>query len=409
MASTGADAWNKHFKGKGDLATVMKKDSPLEDATGKSVGKIKAGESVIAVSVKKYEPKIPIIYKKKRYFTTFNNIQKPASKLVSSVKLKPQDFKAMKVEREWKTAELAKTLISEVEERKDLEGGLKSYIIELTKYWAKLPGANKTTVRKHYKAGMKGINEIQKDYGEMLGAMACIQYNLLKPPYTLTTSSKMLFPLRGNEPIVDYYIIKGSTTYNISAKTTSSATNTLKPADAIMLLEKRGLDRKWKKKVVYKIFQMISEYSVVEFPFQAINEVHGKKIITDAGIKEAGELKKSDFLSTDVPASLSTLINVIDMPTEMKKQPTVGQVWYYTEKYIINTINNKYSKDLSDIFAEATSGLVIYVKYGISNSKPEGEFKVDIEEQQSKNVARTIKLRSKNSTNRAADKVGLQP
>lgn len=409
MASTGADAWNKHFKGKGDLATVMKKDSPLEDATGKNVGKIKAGESVIAVASKKYESKMPIIYKKKRYLTTFNNIQKPASKLVSSVKLKPQDFKAMKVEREWKVAELAKTLIGEVEERTDLEGGLKSYIIELTKYWSKQPGASKTSVKKYYKPGMKGINEIQKDYGEMLGAMACIKYNLIKPPYTLTASAKMLFPLRGNEPIVDYYIINGSTTYNISAKTTSSATNTLKPADAIMLLEKRGLDRKWKKKVVYKIFQMISEYSVVEFPFQAINDVHGKKVLSDKAISEAGQLRKTDFQSTDIPAGLSTLINVIDMPSEMKKSPTVGQVWYYTEKYIINTINNKYSKDLSDIFSEATSGLVIYVKYGITTGKPEGEFKVDVEEQQKKNVARTIKLRSKNSTNRAADKVGLQP
>ena len=403
MASTGKDAWEKHFKGKGDVQTVMKKKSPLLDEQLRNVGNIEAGSPITFLATDTYNEKCPIEYREKKYYVTFNNVQKPKSKLVSGIKLKPQDFKLLKKES-LKADELAKGLIDEIEERQDLEADLKTYLIMLTKYWAKIDNTSAADVRKTF-GDFRGINEIQKDYGEMLGAIACVKHKIMAPQVKLSTNPTLIFPLRGNEPIVDYYIQDSQKVrYSISAKS-GSTTNTLKPADVITLLEQKNLLRKYNTSKVKKILEMISQYSTVQFPFQAINEVEGRKVLSNKALQAASKIKFSDFQKTNYDYELfADLIDLIKIPNS-KGQPKIGEIFYYTEKYIIGKVNK--DANPTNIFKDATSGLVIYVKYSIGNSNPIGDFSVMMSELQ--DSVKKVVFRSKNSTNRASDKVGLQP
>jgi hypothetical protein len=407
MASSGKDAWDKHFSGKGNIETVMKKDSSLLNQDLNPVGNIKAGEKIIFLDTPNYSDKMPIEYNSKIFFVTFNNIQKPKSKLVSGIKLKPQNYTFFTQET-WKAEDLAKRLINENEERTDLDADLKHYLNVITDFWGKT-GIYNANDLSNLKAPSKGINEIKKDYGEMLGAIACVTHKILAPSLNISDNDTLTFPLRGNEPIVDYYIndsIK-QTRYNISAKS-GSTTNTLKAADVITLLKSQNKYSKWQTKDITKFIDLIANNSVLHFPFLAINLVQNDKILNDSAIKEAMAFKASKLSEKTYNIGLfSKLINLIEVPnTTNINKPTIGQLFYYTEKKVIEVANQKFNP--TQIFKEATSGSVIYVKYSI-NSKPQGEFDVLIGDVNKESVQKDIKWRSKNSTNRTSDKIGMQP
>ena len=403
MASSGKDAWLKHFKGKGNVNTVMKTKSPLLDGQGKSVGYIDAGESIIAIQTSDYATPAPIEYKGKRYQVTFNNIQKPKSKLVSGIKLKPQDFASVAGKENFQCDTLVSSLISDIDDRTDLDPALKTYLTALTKYWGKVGGVTANDVRAVYTD--IGLNEVQKDYGELLGAIACVKHKILAPNVKISSAPTIIIPLRGNEPLVDYYLKDASKKYSISAKS-GTTTNTLKPADVLTLLETKGLMSKYNNTKVKRMLEMITEYPTAKFPWASINEVHGKTILSDAAMKTALSWKVSDFPKNDYdPFMFADLMSIIKIPKTGSSLPRIGELFYYTEKYIIGKANT--DANPTQIFKDATSGMVIYVKYSITTSSPTGEFSVMMSELQGS--VTKVTYRSKNSTNRAADKVGLQP
>jgi hypothetical protein len=84
----------------------------------------------------------------------------------------------------------------------------------------------------------------------------------------------------------------------------------------------------------------------------------------------------------------------------------MGELFYYTEKYVIKTMNTLHPA--TELFNDATSGMVIYVKFEVSNTNKYGKFEIlssDIQNTKKKEVV----WRSKNATSRASDKIGLQP
>lgn len=407
MASTGKQAWEKHFRGKGNIETTMKKESSLFDSDGKSVGKIGTGQKIVFLETKEYNDKTPIEYNGNQFFVTFNNIQKPKSKLVSGIKLKPQDYTFFTQET-WGAKDLAQRLVDETEERKDLDPTLKTYITTITKYWGKIENVTTTEISK-LKTPDRGLNEIKKDYGEMLGAIACVTHKILaKDGIQVSNQAKLNFPLRGNEPIVDYYIIDGRKKHSVSAKS-GSTTNTLKAADIISLLKSKGEYSKWQNRPITKLIKAVAEVPTAQFPFQTINMIAGKKILSDAALKEASDFKVSSFNKNDYNQSnFQALINLISVPGNVKK-PTIGQLFYFTEKYIVEKANSISKYDPTDIFAAATEGMVIYVKYDITGAAKQGNFNVMIPAPNTDAIKKKIKWRSKNSQNRAADKIGVQP
>lgn len=406
MASTGAVAWQKHFKDKGVVDTVMKKDSTVYDKSNKVIGTIKAGEPIKALVTDSYLEKYPIQYDtNKTGFVTFNNIQKPKGSRVSGIKLKPQDFKCIMNTSSFTAKQLAEDLSSEIEERTDLDPALKTYLIALTKYYGKLDGVTKADVSELYSTTLPGLAETQKDYGEMLGAIACIKHELLKPSgFSLSSNDKLIFPVRGNEPIVDYYIKSGKKTISISAKS-GSTTNTLKANDILSLLKSTGKEQKWKSKPIYKFIELVAEKSTVHLPFYGMNVISPGLLSTKALDEVKTKFKTANFSSKVYNAYLfADLFKLLGY--DVTKPPSMGELFYYTEKYVIKTMNSLYPA--TELFNDATSGMVIYVKFEITNANKYGKFEVlssDVQNVKKKEVV----WRSKNATNRAADKIGLQP
>jgi hypothetical protein len=339
-------------------------------------------------------------------YVTFDNIQKPkTSKATQGIKLKPQDFKCIMNTSSFTARQLAEDLSSEIEDRADLDPALKTYLIAITKYYGKLDGVTKTDVADLYSTSLPGLAETQKDYGEMLGAIACIKYELLKPyGYSLTADDKLIFPVRGNEPIVDYYIKTREKTISISAKS-GSTTNTLKANDIISLLKTVGKEQKWKSKPIYKFIELVGEKSTVQLPFHGINLISPGTLTQKALGEVSAKFKASNFNSKTYNADLfADLFKLLGY--DVTKPPSIGELFYYTEKYVIKTMNAIYPA--TGLFNDATSGMVIYVKFEISVANKYGKFEIlssDIQNAKKKEVV----WRSKNATNRAADKIGLQP
>lgn len=410
MQSTGQQAWSKHFKGKGNVKTVAKKEGPLYDPQQptKQMGRIQQGQEIVFMEVSEYQTKTPVMLEDGTVgLFPFNNVQKPVGKRVSGVKLKPQDFPSMR-EKEYDAGDLAKLLINDIEERQDLEPDLKQYLIHLTGYHANLSGYTKTSVSQAFDSNIKGLAEIKKDYGEILGALACVKKGILSEVgITVSKKQKVFFPWRGNEPIVDYFIIDPKLgKIPISAKS-GTQTNTLKPSDVIELLEKKGLTSKWKNTSEYKLLQLMGQSSIIQGPFLTLREVK-PRAITKKATEEQKTWKQKDMTSTNYTAgNFASLISTIPELKAMKKQPTIGEMFFFAEKYIINVVQK--DMKMGKIFQDATSGMVVYIRYDVKNSAPHGEYDVMASDLADQKKVDKIKLRSKNSKNRAADRIGIQP
>lgn len=409
MASSGAAAWNKYFKDKGSIATVMKKDSALYDNSGKNVGRINAGTPVIVVEQSEYTSRYPIQTQDgKVSYVTFDNIQKPKTKATQGIKLKPQDFNCIKAKQLWSVDDLCDSLTSEIEDRTDLDPGLKNYLIAITKYYGKKDNVTSSDVSELFTQSMPGLAELQKDYGEMLGAIACIQQGLLTSSgIKLTKNDKIYFPIRGNEPVVDYYINPTvGKPVAISAKS-GETTNTLKPGDIITLLDSTGKTNTWKNTTTYKMMQLVAASPTVQFPFFAINVLFPgtlqKNALTQVETKfKAGTMTTKNY---DV-APFSVLFSKLGLSVTDK--PSIGALFYATEKFVIQTLNTNYKDEVGKIFENATSGLVTYVKFKVDSGSKYGKFDV-LASDASGVKKKDVKWRSKNATSRASDKIGLQP
>ena len=411
MASTGADAWEKYFKGKGVIDTVMKTDSTVYNNMGIAVGKVKANESIKVLDWGQYETRYPIQTSSgMKGFVTFNNISKPkTTKATAGIKLKPQDFKTIMTGANFKCKSLAKSLIGELENRTDLDPSLVNYTIALTKYWAGIDTVTSNSVTALYNAQMPGLAELQKDYGEMLGAIACTHKNLLKDVgQPLDDNSIIKFPLIGNEPIVDYYIVPSATkpAISISAKS-GDTTNTLKPQHIIKLLEDNKKTAYWQSKPVYNIMKLVAEKSISQFPFYAINVLYPSTLSLTALNEVDNKFKSSNFANKTYNKTLFGGVFKL-LSFDENNPPSIGELFYALESFICKKLNEKYPEDNKKIFKDATSALVIYVKFKVTTTKPYGQF--DIMASDANTVdTKAIKWRTKNSRNRAADKIGLQP
>jgi hypothetical protein len=413
MASTGADAWKKYFVGKGIIDTVMKTDSAVYNTMGTIIGYVKANDPVKVLEWGQYEARYPIKTSSGlQGFVTFNNISKPATtKATAGIKLKPQDFKTiMSGTTGFKCQVLAKSLINELDSRVDLDPRLVNYTIALTKYWSGIDNITSNEVSELYDSTMPGLAELQKDYGEMLGAIACIQKNLLDNVgfFLTNTNSTIKFPIRGNEPIIDYYIIPkpNESPILISAKS-GDTTNTLKPQHILKLLEDNLKVVRWRNKPVYKIIELVAGKPIAQFPFYAINVLF-PNTLSEAALNEVSlKFKASNFQTANYKVTLfSSVLKMLKF--NENDPPKIGELFYVCEAFICKKLNELYAEDNKNIFKDATSSMVVYVKFKITSSKKYGQFDI-MASGPTTEPSKTIKWRTKNSRNRAADKIGLQP
>jgi hypothetical protein len=405
MASSGQAAWTKYFQGKGDIQTVMKKDSPVYDqeSANKKIGDIKAGTSITYIASKKYEAKALVKYVDKRKTITgrvvFDNIAKPGIKASGAASLKPQAFNVG--DQKYVYSVYRKTVMDSIESRKDLSGEMRSYLFALFDYYS----GGKTTKQQIAKifAGVKNsipLNDINKDFGEVLGPVAILEENLLSR-YKITIakgSTKIFVPSRPNEPLMDYALYVGEKQYTISAKS-GTTTNVVKPPDIIALLSKNAKTlKKWEKTKQFQVLSILSQESIITGPIKAVAVLY-PNLLSQAA---ANSVTKQNY-----DAKLFAKFISNNEYLKNKKNPTVTEIMYECEKILQQDTKNK-KLDMTDIFSDAIENQVLYVKFQI-NSTGIGDWDAiassDIRKANS-NVS--VYLRTKNGYTRASDRMGIQ-
>ena len=156
--------------------------------------------------------------------------------------------------KRWSLREYNKKVYDAIEDRKDLKPELKSYLYCLVEYY----NGNKSKQElADIFAKVKNdipLNDINKDFGEVLGPIGIINQQMMKPKgITFSSNARIYVPIRPNEPLMDYGIEDRDRLYTISAKS-GKTTNTVKPGDIIDLLSKVPEKlRYWKTTQQFKI------------------------------------------------------------------------------------------------------------------------------------------------------------
>ena len=386
MSSSGQAAWVKYFQGKGDTTTIVKKDSITYDSKNpnKAIGNIPAGTEIIFLNASKFDAKALISVKKENppVRILFNNIAKPNVRSSIAPSLKPQAFgitgKALSF------SAYKKLLLQNIEDRKDLSSEYKLYLGLLVDYWSRSNASSKkiidifSTVK-----DLISINDINKDFGEIIGPLAILSRNLFKNTFAkVDTTSLIEIPTRPNEPLVDYYIITKNNKINVSAKSGAS-TNTVKAKDILTLLECSKKITEFLNTAEYKVLSAISKNTVLKGPVEAL------KILLKTNENFEKWKTNNIYLKT-------------------KKLPTDIEIMYESEKYLSSESKTGYKLNFTDIFTKAIEDKVIYVKFKLNNTG-EGEFNIitsnDLKEVSS---GKRPFLRSKNGYSRASDQLGIQ-
>jgi hypothetical protein len=348
---------------------------------------------------KVYDSKPIVKTKKNNKFVmvrvSFDSIAKPGVKASGAVSLKPQAFGVVDTIK-YSADAYYKLIKEKISERKDLTPDLRVYLDALLDHTCKkIPDTKLSAIYKKVSKDLP-INDIKKDFGEVLGPLAIKHRKILETKGIKTSASmKIEVPLRPNEPLMDYAIYEGTKKYIISAKS-GETTNVVKPTDIIDLLKKDPKKvRKWKDTKEYGVLSMLAENSILFGPIRAVSYLRPKLIIKDSvsDEKSFNATKVAKFINEN--AYLST-----------KKSPTTNEIMYECEKEIQNA-SKRGELDINAIFSDAIENMVVYVKFDINNFGV-GEWNVIISSD-IKNV--TIKrafLRTKNGYTRASDRMGVQ-
>ena len=403
MASSGAAAWTKYFQGKGDIPTSLKKASPAYDPNdpNKKIGDIPAGTQVTYVKTAKFEQRALIEFTAsgKKYIcrVPFDNIAKPGVKASGAASLKPQAFGVR--DKRYSLAEYKKTVSDFIDDRKDLTGPVKTYLAALFDYCS----GGKTTEAQLVKIFSLNkddlpLNDINKDFGEVLGPVAAFASQLLKTKrITLPSNMQIYVPERPNEPLMDYGIYVGDKQYVISAKS-GTTTNVVKPADILMLIGKNpDKVRKWQNKPEYKLLKMLADNSILVGPIKAIAAISPELISQAAADKVTN--------SASDTTGFTTFIRQNDY-LKTKTKPTINEIMYECEKLIQKETKDG-SLNMNQIFSDAIQEQVLYIKFEL-DSRGLPKWAVIASDDIRGPAYGRVYLRTKNGYTRASDRMGIQ-
>lgn len=412
MATTGSSAWSKYYQGKGDLETVVKKDSPTYDGGGTPTGKkLSAGTKVIALATRTYEAKTPVkvIGTGELCRISLDALVKPGKKgaAASTINLKPQAF-GIKDTIEYGIDAYVKQVRLGLEDSA-LPTKLKAYLLALVEYYCK--EITQTELAK-YDVSDFPVNDIEKDFGEVLGPIALINYSDVakKKGIELDRQSKIFVPSRPNEPLMDYKMIGKKRSYLVSAKTQGTS-NTVKPKDILELLAKDPeVLKKWKKTKEYAVLDILadSKYNTIQAPLAVAFQLSkdGDRDFSGFSKKQpdlAGMNKQKNVVSPDILVACSAFINSNNYLKALKRKPTATELNYEVEKKLVEW-SKKNKPVLTKLFLDAVGNRVKYVKFsGIARKSPSFEFVA--EEKMAENG---VEFRSKSGYTRSADKLGIQ-
>lgn len=403
MASTGVTAWSKYFQGKGNIKTTMKKESSAYDANdpNKKIGQLSKGTPITYLKTAKYEQRALIEYTSSNKTilcrVPFDSIAKPGSKSSGAASLKPQAFSVK--DKKYTLLEYKKLVSNSIEERSDLSGAAKTYLTALFDYCAggKTSKSELADIFSLNKTDLP-LNDINKDFGEVLGPVAIFASQLLKQKgIRLFSTMQIYVPERPNEPLMDYAIIAKNKQYIISAKS-GTTTNVVKPKDILELIGKNPSKvKKWKATAQYSVLEILANNSTLLGPIKAVAALNPDLIKKSAADKLTNSLNDtsafSDFISQNEYLSAKTRV-------------TVNELMYECEK-LIQKETKTGSLNMNGIFSDAIEEQVLYVKFELdSRGLPTWEV-IASDDIAGPSYGR-VYLRSKNGYTRASDRMGIQ-
>lgn len=404
MASVGQAAWIKYFQKNGNIDTTLKKTSSMFDAsepTKKLSGELAAGTAITYLDVDKYESKALIQYKAGSKYVLvrvpFDNIAKPGVKASGAASLKPQAFGVL--DKTYSFQEYVKTVSSYIDQRKDLTPAVKTYLAALFDYYA--GGETKkdevTKIFSRNKANLP-INDINKDFGEVLGPVAIYTQQLMKSKKINVSKNLQIYvPARPNEPLMDYRIVDGKNKYTISAKS-GTTTNVVKPPDIINLLKTHKDIQRIKQTKEYKVLDILSQNSIMLGPIRAVSAIYPTLIKPDA----AHRADSKNFDITGFAAFINT-----NPYLQSKKNITLNEVMYECEKLLMKETKEG-MLNMNSIFGKAIEKQVIYIKFQLDTTGI-GEWGVTASDDITGTKSnKRVYLRTKNGYTRASDRMGIQ-
>ena len=212
------------------------------------------------------------------------------------------------------------------------------------------------------------LNQVQKNFSEISGVIHYVEEIINEP------TSKIEFPLKGNEKLVDSYVIKpDGTRVRISSKAKSGG-NIVKPEG--LLDSARDTNYEFENEDKEEILNTINDFSVIPV-----------------------NLKLAKYGDENVEAMKKQLEIALKIDPKLK-DPNNRQLQYNLERELIRQINSKF--DFSDLFNDLLD--VVYVKTN-TNAKT-GIPKYSVVDPGNYRVV----LQSKNTANpvRSLERIGFQ-
>jgi hypothetical protein len=227
MATTGKAAWEKYFKGNGDVDTLVKKAADIYDITANSkvIGSLAQGQKVTFLEVRDYDSKPIIAYeaggKKYKARIKFDMLQKPGVRSSSD----PNNVKTIGNKvltpdglglggKTVSKRDYVKTVNLCIDQCKLVAPHVKEF---LKLFVSKSDKTNTTFAKAVKDISDKDLAIIAKDFGEIAGAWWFLNnYD--------NDIVAIEFPARSNEPLVDYYgVYKNKLKIGVSAKAGAGA------------------------------------------------------------------------------------------------------------------------------------------------------------------------------------------
>tara|TARA_Y100000004_G_scaffold150281_1_gene172517 strand:- start:3127 stop:4539 length:1413 start_codon:yes stop_codon:yes gene_type:complete len=356
-----------------------------------------------------------------------------------TVSFKPQDFGGLASDtKEYSVMEFIKTTQKAINERDDFSLPLKAYLKCLTMYFhGHCPASKVTAFYKKAKPYIPKFDNMIVDFGEILSPMCFLHDDISKRDPYKYSNPKVILPARGNEPLVDFYLIEaphGKVGFSVKALK-SAATNTIKPKPFIDVIEAYGTRgavtlKSEAEKRAYNTFKTLAfaktgykgMIGVAMKLAAGDNAFKGKymNVISNPGklsslAFNAGGTATTPLMKVIGPnrdqAEIRTLIS--NFCTESSRlQKYAGQTDYTLENlaYVCEALIIQANKDgildFTNLFKEYVLKQVVYVKMDINSTTGIPSCEVLTYHNMNKS---NVELRSKNSFNGYQDMIGMQP
>jgi len=335
-------------------------------------------------------------------YANIDNFVKPRSAQSAATSLGPSSFGL--ANRTFTTVnEYYIALTSALNSRSDIPGELFDYLYELLDYVHNGRG------------DYTGINfssfnwgQLQNYYAEVIGPIACCKRGLLNGIVdTLSIGSAKIYMPPDSERLYDYKVIIGKDEHMISAKVKSGSSNQVKPQFVVDAIVKSGRLNEFSTSKEYRILQILKDNNVVNGALLSWNLIE-PDVMTAAAASSIGQVYVGGRHSTKVPdVEAIEPFRAKYFPTKKVEDLTVGEVRYRCEANLQNwsrsgAPNTKF-RDMFDVYLTQTQ--VIYVKLGLNKTSGTPTFTADAG---TGSTLSNVYLRTSNSANRTADKVGYQ-